>query len=1016
MKLRLALMEGKSQLVFLIVALSCFPLLGLVVSKLPQEEVDALKQITSTMGTKYWEFNPDTCQVLRVGLTPQPPQGASSSIQCQCNFPNDAFCHVVKIVLKGYNLPGSLPPELTKLSYLKEIDFAYNFLKGTIPREWASLQLTSISLLVNRLMGEIPMELGNVTSLTYLCLEANQFSGSIPSALGNLINLQTLILSSNQISGNMPLSFAGLINMTDLRINDNNFGGSIPNFIKDWKQLNRLEMHASGLEGSIPSEISELGTMLELRISDINGSNQLFPDLRNMTNLQKLVLRNCKLYGEIPAYIWMLEKLEVLDVSFNSLHGKIPATIDGKNLRFIFLSSNLLSGDVPDSILKVGSSVDLSYNNFTFQTSDKPTCRDDMNLHLNLFRSSSMESNMSGNLPCHEDFHCSSYSSCLNIDCGGKSATVKENDGNIFYEGDGDIEGGSAKFFLDENKYWGFSSTGDFMDDNNFQNVRYTVSLVGSNLNEFDSTARIAPISLTYFHYCLENGNYTVRLRFSEIQFTDDDTYSSLGKRIFDIYVQDKLVQKDFNIENEAGGVQKPVLKVLNVSVVNNHMEIRLIWGGKGTTRIPRRGVYGPIISAISIISDSKSCSSHHRHHIKPYIIAGICAACLLFIPLGLILRTKYSKGRKKGSKGLDIQTRTFSLKQLKAATDDFDPSSKIGEGGFGPVYKGELPDGTVIAVKQLSSRSRQGNREFLNEIGMISCLQHPNLVKLYGCCIEGDQLLLVYEYMENNSLARALFGQEYYQIHLDWSTRLRICTGIAKGLAFLHEESRLRIVHRDIKATNVLLDGDLNPKISDFGLARLEEEEKSHVSTKIAGTIGYMAPEYALWGHLSYKADVYSFGVLTLEIVSGRNNNCFVPGDDCTCLLDWACHLQQSSRLMELVDEKLKPELNLHEVETVVRVAIQCTNASASLRPTMSEVVSMLEGRIPVPESGSAASTYREDIRFKALRSLQQEAQGHQNSLSGSGACTSNSAITLGTNSISSHKCFEITLDSKTS
>lgn len=179
---------------------------------------------------------------------------------------------------------------------------------------------------------------------------------------------------------------------------------------------------------------------------------------------------------------------------------------------------------------------------------------------------------------------------------------------------------------------------------------------------------------------------------------------------------------------------------------------------------------------------------------------------------------------------------------------------------------QGELPDGTVIAVKQLSSRSRQGNREFLNEIGMISCLQHPNLVKLYGCCIEGDQLLVVYEYMENNSLAHALFGAYIclfpYLIHilstsdilankhyisesngrsqmiLNWPTRFQICIGIAKGLAFLHDESRLKIVHRDIKATNVLLDSALNPKISDFGLARLNEDEKTHISTKVAGTM----------------------------------------------------------------------------------------------------------------------------------------------------------------------------------
>ncbi|EXB54099.1 putative LRR receptor-like serine/threonine-protein kinase [Morus notabilis] len=178
------------------------------------------------------------------------------------------------------------------------------------------------------------------------------------------------------------------------------------------------------------------------------------------------------------------------------------------------------------------------------------------------------------------------------------------------------------------------------------------------------------------------------------------------------------------------------------------------------------------------------------------------------------------------------IELRALDVRKINSATGNFDPANKIGEGGFGPVYKGVLSDGGVIAVKQLSSKSKQGTREFVNEIGMISALQHPNLVRLFGCCTEGNQLLLIYEYMENNSLARALFGRDDNRMHLDWPTRKKILLGIARGLAYLHEESRLKIVHRDIKATNVLLDRDLNAKISDFGLAKLDEEEHTHIST----------------------------------------------------------------------------------------------------------------------------------------------------------------------------------------
>ncbi|KAL3739798.1 hypothetical protein ACJRO7_021117 [Eucalyptus globulus] len=974
-------MAGKHSFVFLIfMGLSCFGLMWLAESRLPQAEVDALHEITSAMGSTYWDFDGDNCLIQRVGLALQPPPEAESSIVCDCNIGNNTFCHVVRIVLKFHSLPGILPPELAKLPYLREIDFAYNRLSGEIPDELGSMQLTSISLLVNRLSGAIPTSLANITSLTYLNLEANQFSGPVPHELGSLINLQNLILSSNHLTGNVPATYAALGNLTDFRINDNNFNGKIPSFIQNWKQLTRLEMHASGLEGPIPSHISALNKVLELRISDIDGPLQLFPALDNMTDLVTLVLRSCNLSGQIPAYMWKLQNLESLDLSFNKLTGQIPATINLKRIKFIFLTSNLLTGSVPDSILKEGTSIDLSYNDFAWQGPHQPACQENMNMNLNLFRSSSAENNSGRGVPCLENFQCPRYSSCLHVNCGGKDATIKESKQKIIYQGDQDEEGGAAKFYLNRDEFWGFSSTGDFMDDNDEQNLRYSVYLLSSNLTVLDSTARTAPISLTYFHYCLENGMYNVKLRFAEIQFTNDKTYNSLGRRVFDVYVQGKLILKDYDIEIAAGAAQKPKEEVYNVSVTNNMLEIRLIFAGKGTTRIPKRGVYGPLISSISVVSDVKGCSRGGKQK-TTYVIVGVGAGafCIVLLSICILKWKGHFRGRTKrrqGMEGLDLQTGTFSLKQIKAATNDFDSANKIGEGGFGAVYKGQLNDGTVIAVKQLSSKSRQGNREFLNEIGMISCLQHPNLVKLHGCCIEGDQLSLIYEYMENNSLARALFGPDYHQLQLDWPSRHKICTGIAKGLAFLHEESRLKIVHRDIKATNVLLDRDLNPKISDFGLARLHEEEKTHISTKIAGTIGYMAPEYALWGYLTYKADVYSFGVVALEIVSGKSNNSSLPSDDFFCLLDWACHLQQTGNLMPLVDEKLKTEVNEEEAKIVAKVALLCTNASPSLRPTMSEVVNMLEGKMAVPDVIPEPSTYCEDLRFKAMRDLHKHGQ----------------------------------------
>ncbi|XP_038894458.1 probable LRR receptor-like serine/threonine-protein kinase RFK1 isoform X2 [Benincasa hispida] len=951
--------------------------------------LDVLQQITRTLGAVYWKFNSDSCAVEMFGVTEKPPRGSETIIGCDCNPENGTLCHVVRIEFKNHNLPGVLPPEIVKLPYLQIVDFAYNYLHGNIPQEWASTRLTSISLLVNRLSGEIPAELGNITNLTLLNLEANQFTGAIPSQLGRLSNLQDLLLSSNQLTGTIPTTFAGLKNLTNFRINDNNLNGTIPEFIQNWILLKRLELHASGLQGPIPENISLLRNLKELRISDINGPKQDFPELRNMTGMVRLVLRNCNIAGKIPSYVWTLQDMEMLDVSFNHLTGEIPEDINMERIRFLFLTGNMLSGNLPESILKDGTNVDLSYNNLTWQGPEHHACRKNLNMNLNLFRSSSTSNTLQESLPCLMDSICSKYSKCWFVNSGGNGLTMDVNNRNVLYNGDADVEGGTAKFYIDRDSHWGLSSTGDFMDDFDYQNTRYTLSLPSSNLSELYSTARRSPITLTYFHHCLDNGNYSVKLHFAELQFTDDETYTSLGRRKFDIYIQDRLVLENFDIEEKAGGARKSTeMQFNNISVINHVLEIRFYWAGKGTTRIPERGVYGPLISAISVYSDLKYCSIHKSGKKKIVAIAVGVVVGLLSLATVIIVGLLWWKGtlrairRSKGGTdlaGIEVQTGIFTLKQIKAATNYFDSCNKIGEGGFGPVYKGQLVDGTIVAIKQLSSKSKQGNREFLNEIGMISCLQHPNLVKLHGCCIEGDQLLLVYEYLENNSLARALFGPDHSRLNLVWPTRLRICIGIAKGLAYLHEESSLKIVHRDIKATNVLLDGELNPKISDFGLAKLDDEEKTHITTRVAGTIGYMAPEYALWGYLTYKADVYSFGVVALEIISGRSNNDYVPSETCVCLLDWACHLQQSGNLMEMVDEKLRSEINRKEAENMVKIALLCTNASPSVRPVMSEVVNMLEGRMAIPDLIPEPSCYNEDLRFKAMRDMRKQQQQSQ-------------------------------------
>lgn len=297
---------------------------------------------------------------------------------------------------------------------------------------------------------------------------------------------------------------------------------------------------------------------------------------------------------------------------------------------------------------------------------------------------------------------------------------------------------------------------------------------------------------------------------------------------------------------------------------------------------------------------------------------------------------------------------RCYTYKELRNATEGFSTANKIGEGGFGSVYKGRLKHGKIAAIKVLSAESRQGVNEFLAEIKAMSEIEHENLVKLYGCCVEDNHRILVYNYLENNSLAQTLLdgGRGRSNIQFSWRTRTKICIGVARGLAFLHEEVKPYIVHRDIKASNILLDKDLTAKISDFGLAKLIPDNQTHVSTRVAGTLGYLAPEYAIQGKLNRKADLYSFGVLLLEIVSGRNNtNTRLPVEE-QYLLERTWELFERRELVALVDESLNGDFDADEACRVLKIGLLCTQDDPNRRPSMSTVVKMLTGLKNVDDS----------------------------------------------------------------
>ncbi|XP_059635975.1 cysteine-rich receptor-like protein kinase 10 [Cornus florida] len=315
-----------------------------------------------------------------------------------------------------------------------------------------------------------------------------------------------------------------------------------------------------------------------------------------------------------------------------------------------------------------------------------------------------------------------------------------------------------------------------------------------------------------------------------------------------------------------------------------------------------------------------------------------------------------------------------FNLATINVATDGFSDSNKLGQGGFGPVYKGILPDGKEVAVKRLSSNSEQGSDEFINEVLLILKLQHNSLVRLLGFCLDGQEMLLIYEYMPQGSLDVLLFDSRK-RAQLNWSKRLNIINGIARGILYLHEDSRLRIIHRDLKASNVLLDIDMNPKISDFGMARIFGGSDGEASTaKIVGTYGYMAPEYAMEGLYSIKSDVFSFGVLLLEIITGRRNAGFHLSKRAPSLLAYAWQLWNEGRGLELMDPLLMDSCcPPDEFLRCMHVGLLCVQEDSYERPTMSYVVVMLKSETVIlsPPERPAFSVGRFADHYEALENI---------------------------------------------
>ncbi|KAF4379464.1 hypothetical protein G4B88_024912 [Cannabis sativa] len=452
----------------------------------------------------------------------------------------------------------------------------------------------------------LPKELGQLTELLMLSFSSNNFSGPLPSELGNLNKLQQLYIDSAGVSGEIPSTFAKLQSMETLWASDNEFTGKIPEFIGNWTSLTVLRLQGNSFQGPIPSSFANLTSLTDLRLSEISNVSSSLAFINNLKSLSNLVLRNNNITGTIPSNIGQLQQLQQLDLSFNKLTGPIPNSLFNiSSLSYLLLGNNSLNGTLPQQRSTSLLNIDLSYNNL--MGSIPSWVNNQQNLHINLV-GNNFTMNSSNNSPLLLGLNCLQKNfpcglgrpiySDFGINSGGPQITSSD---RILYEIDEEALGPATHFVTSSNR-WAVSNVGVFAGNNNATYKSFTSSQFTNTLDsELFQTVRLSASSLRYYGLGLENGNYTVKLQFAEIAILSSRSWKSVGRRVFDIYIQGNLVLKDFDIKKEAGGVSnRAVVREFTANVSQNFIEVHLFWAGKGTCCIPAQGTYGPSISAIS--------------------------------------------------------------------------------------------------------------------------------------------------------------------------------------------------------------------------------------------------------------------------------------------------------------------------------------------------------------------------------------------------------------------------------
>ncbi|TYG63617.1 hypothetical protein ES288_D06G044300v1 [Gossypium darwinii] len=836
---------------------------------------------------------------------------------------------------------GKIPPEISHLVHLQTLHLAGNQLNGSIPREIGQLKfltglayrLVSLLLYNNSLSGPIPPELGNLRNLVEVDLDTNRQTGPIPSTFGNLKKLTVLHMFSNSLSGPIPSELGNMESLSEISLYHNNLSGLIPTSFGDLRHLTLARLYGNQLSGPIPVEIGNLNSLVDLELSENQLNGSIPASLGNLSNLEILFLRDNLLSGSIPNEIGNLMKFSMLELDHNNLTGNLPQGIyRGGSLEYFTANDNQLTGPIPQGLknctrlkrvylernrLKGNLSEDLGvYPNLKFSELSDNEFYGEV--------SSNWGNNLSGKIPA--EIGNSRQIQRLDLSSNHLVGEIPKEIAKLTSLLDLRLNGnqlsGSVPLEL------GLMSKLLYLDLSANQLSKSIPETIGNLFMSFYLNLSINQFSQ---RIPIQVGKLT---RLVQLDLSHNMLSGEIPGEFQSLQSLETLNLSHNNLSGEIPASLEKLRGLYTVDISYNELQAQELGWNKGLCGNAR---------GLPPCTPFSKKGHNNNKTVLVVMFSLLSVSCLLNSSIALLFAFKRKKDTDEERQSNASDEIFFSVtpfngrilyKEIIRATKDFDAQYCIGKGGYENVYKAELSSGDVVAVKKfhpLHPGEMADQRQFLNEVRALIETRHRNIVKFYGFCSSAGHSFLVYKYLERGSLASVLSKNEESK-KLDWNKRVNIVKGVVNALSYLHHDCSPPIVHRDITSNNILLDLEYEAHLSDFGTAKLLNPDSSNWSN-IAGTYGYIAPELSYTMQVTEKCDVFSFGVLALELIVGA-----YPGE---FLSNLSILTAESIPLNNVLDQSLSPPPPevVNKLIFILKLAVSCLNINPKSRPTMHTV-----------------------------------------------------------------------------